>query len=70
MAVEMTPSRTVSRRSREVAELVSQGKTDKEIADQLGLAISTVHFYVRKLLRRHELRNRVELAVWWVQEGQ
>ncbi len=64
----MTPK--LSSRSREIAELVSQGKTDKEIASELNLAVSTVHFYVRKLLRRHDLKNRVELAVWWVREGE
>jgi DNA-binding CsgD family transcriptional regulator len=50
------------RRSREVADLVSQGRSNKEIARELGLSVHTVKEYVGNLCRRLGVQNRTELA--------
>jgi DNA-binding CsgD family transcriptional regulator len=50
------------RRSREVAELVSRGQSNKEIARALGLSVHTVKEYVGNLCKRLDVHNRTELA--------
>jgi DNA-binding CsgD family transcriptional regulator len=50
------------RRSREVAELVSQGHSNKEIARTLGLSAHTVKEYVSNLCKRMGVQNRTELT--------
>lgn len=49
-------------RDREVAVLLCEGKTAKEIARQLGLTFRTVESYVARLKRKLEVRNVVELV--------
>jgi DNA-binding NarL/FixJ family response regulator len=47
-----------------VLRLVSQGKTNKEIALLLGISPATVKRHLEKSLSKLGLRNRVELAVY------
>ena len=53
-----------------VAELVSQGFTDKQIARRLGCTVSTVKYHlaeVNKHVPQGEGQNaRVRLALWYV----
>jgi len=49
-------------RAYEVAEMVSQGKTNKEIANLLHLSLGTVKNYVSSIFVALELKNRTELA--------
>ncbi|HJE52239.1 MAG TPA: LuxR C-terminal-related transcriptional regulator [Tessaracoccus flavescens] len=42
--------------------LIGQGLTNADIADELGLTISTVKTYVSRLLLRLDLTNRTTLA--------
>jgi len=53
-------------RELEVAQLVAQGLTNNEIADQLFLSLSTVKTHLANISTRWEARNRVEVAarVW------
>ena len=53
---------TLSRREREVAELVAQGLTNKLIADRLCIATSTVKDHLHKTLQKTALPNRAALA--------
>jgi hypothetical protein len=46
---------------RSVAELLSEGLTDKEIAGRLGLPITTARTYVSRVLKRLEMSSRREL---------
>ena len=49
-----------------VLRLVSQGKTNKEIALVLGISPATVKRHLEKSLSKLGLRNRVELAVYGI----
>ncbi|MEZ4239237.1 MAG: helix-turn-helix transcriptional regulator [Myxococcota bacterium] len=49
-------------RERQVARLVAQGRSNKEIAHALGLAPSTVSGVVRAILDKRGLASRVQLA--------
>lgn len=43
---------------------ISEGMSNKQIARQLGISDGTVKVYVKNLLRKLNLRSRLELAAW------
>jgi non-specific serine/threonine protein kinase len=49
-------------REREVATLVAQGLTNREIADQLVLSVRTVETHVDRILGKLNLHTRTQLA--------
>lgn len=49
----------------DIARLISQGKTDKEIAQSTGLAETSVRTYVRRLYARAGVTRRAELVRMW-----
>ena len=53
-------------REMEVAALVAEGLTNKEIAERLRLNVGTVSTHIRNARAKHGLRNRTELGVWFV----
>jgi len=52
----------LSEREREVARLVAQGLTDKEIARALGVSPTTVRTYIERLFEKLGIRRRSALA--------
>jgi DNA-binding NarL/FixJ family response regulator len=58
---EMTPPR-LSRRQREVLELLSQGLSNEAIAARLFISTNTVKFHIAAIYTRLGVRNRVEAA--------
>ncbi len=59
--------RDLSPRELEVLLLVSQGKSNRQIAQDLGLSEKTVRNHVSNLLNKLLLSNRIELATFAVQ---
>jgi two-component system nitrate/nitrite response regulator NarL len=53
----------LSRRQRQVLDLVMQGKTNREIAEALSICLPTVKLHVRGLLKIAGVRNRTEAAL-------
>ncbi|MHC0433581.1 ATP-binding protein [Streptomyces sp. O3] len=51
-------------REREVAELVADGLTNREIARRLGIAEWTAVNHVRKIMRKLACTSRVQVASW------
>jgi len=51
-------------REREVAELVAQALSNKEVASKLVLSERTVESHVRNILMKTGLRSRTELTRW------
>jgi DNA-binding NarL/FixJ family response regulator len=49
-----------------VLALLAEGKTNQDIADSTGLALSSVKTYVGRLFLRTQTENRVELARWYL----
>jgi DNA-binding CsgD family transcriptional regulator len=54
-------------REREVAELVAQALSNKEVASKLVLSERTVESHVRNILTKTGLRSRTELTRWILQ---
>lgn len=57
-------------RELEVARLVAQGMTNREIASTLVIATRTVETHVAHTLTKLDLSNRVQLAAWVAELGQ
>ena len=53
---------SLTSREAEVAEKVSQGLQNKEIAGELGIADGTVRIHVHNIFKKFGIQNRVELA--------
>jgi DNA-binding CsgD family transcriptional regulator len=56
-------------REREVARLVSQGKSNREIAEGLVLSERTVENHVGNILTKLGFDSRAQIAVWAVEKG-
>jgi DNA-binding CsgD family transcriptional regulator len=54
---------TFSKREKEVAELIAQGKSNKQIARQLGIAIRTVEFHSSHIYDKLGVSSRSEAVV-------
>lgn len=49
-------------RQRQTLELVAQGLTNKEIAQQLQVSEDTIKYHVGRILERLQLENRYQVA--------
>ena len=56
----------LSVREREVAELVAQALSNREIAGRLVLSERTVETHVRSILAKLGFSTRTEIAAWWL----
>ena len=56
----------LSPRQYQVLALVADGRSDKEIASQLGVSRSTVKTYLSRLYRYYGLRNRAQAGALFV----
>ena len=59
----------LTRREREIAQLVAQGKSNREIGDVLVIAERTVEGHVSNILSKLGFRSRAQISVWVVENG-
>jgi DNA-binding NarL/FixJ family response regulator len=59
----------LTRTELQIIQYVGQGLENQEIAEKLSLKIGTVRNYVTVILQKTALRNRVQLAVFAIQNG-
>ena len=52
----------LTHQEQKIVALIGQGFTNKEIAQRLGLSIFTVRNQVKAIMRKLELKNRVQVA--------
>jgi DNA-binding CsgD family transcriptional regulator len=58
----------ISRREREVLDLLLDNLSNKEIASRLFVAERTVKFHVSHLLSKFKVQRRADLIVLWMQQ--
>jgi two-component system, NarL family, nitrate/nitrite response regulator NarL len=58
----------LTEREDEILSLISKGLSNKHIARKLNIVEGTVKVHVKHLLRKLNLRSRVEAAVWAVEQ--
>jgi DNA-binding NarL/FixJ family response regulator len=58
-----SPWRELTRRQRDVLALISEGKSNKLIADALNMSESTVKAHVKQIIRRLNVANRTQAAL-------
>ena len=51
----------MSKREIEVLELVSEGATNKDIADRLFISVGTVKNHIHRMVQKAGVNNRLEL---------
>ena len=59
----------LTHREKETLQLISKGMSNKEIARKLNIVETTVKVHVKNLLKKLNLRSRVEAAVWAVERS-
>ena len=61
----------LTRRERDVVQLLKDGRSNKEIAQALNTTERTVKFHVSNLLEKHGARSRLDIAVMYARlEGE
>jgi len=56
-------------REREVATLIAQGKSNREIAESMTVGVKTIETYVTRILNKLGFDSRVQIATWAVEKG-
>ena len=64
-----TPDSVLTRRESEILQLVADGLSNKEIANQLTITEGTVKNHVHNALEKLHLTNRVQAAAYAVRQG-
>ena len=59
----------MTRREREIAGLLAEGLTNKEIASRLVISQRTAETHVDHILSKLGMARRAEVAAWAVREG-
>ncbi len=66
---EETPLSDLTPRETEIIEHLAEGQSNKVIARELGITDGTVKLHVKAILRKLNVRSRVEAAVIAVEQG-
>ena len=69
LAASQQPSPKLTQREREVANLITQGKSNREIADELVVTERTVEGHVNNILSKLGFHSRAQVAAWAVEKG-
>lgn len=64
LSLATASSKGITPREQDVLRLISEGASNREIAQILHIAEKTVKNHVSNLLKRVELRDRTQLAIW------
>jgi DNA-binding NarL/FixJ family response regulator len=61
------PGGALTRKELEIAQLVSEGRTNREIADALVISERTVDNHVQHILTKLDFHRRSQIAAWWAE---
>jgi RNA polymerase sigma factor (sigma-70 family) len=60
---------SLSDREREVFQLVAEGRSNKEIAELLGIGVTTVETHRSRVLEKLDLHSVAEIVLYAVRRG-
>lgn len=63
------PDANLTEREHEILGLIAEGMSNKMIARELDISDGTVKVHVKNLLRKLNLRSRLEAAIWALGQG-
>jgi len=66
---EPAPCTILSKREREVLQLIAEGNNTKEIAYQLDLSIKTIETHRQQIMRKLNLQSVAALTRYAIREG-
>jgi len=66
---ESKPSPALTKREREVLQLIAEGKTTKDIASQLYVSIKTIETHRKQIMDKVGLNSVAELTKYAIREG-
>ena len=69
MLRDVLTQKGLSHREAEVAELVTKGLSNKEVASQLFVTEKTVKFHLTNIYKKMSVKSRAQLIVWCVPHG-
>ena len=68
--VDIGKTFNLSSREQQIALLVTQGLTNRQIADELNLSRYTVRNQLGFMLNKMNLKNRAQIAFWVAREAE
>ena len=69
MSDNQDPYETLTTRERQVLQCVAEGMTNRQIAEQLGLAVKTVDTHRMRLMRKLNIHDQTNLVKFAVRRG-
>lgn len=63
------PHERLTTRERQVLQLVAEGKTNRQVAEQLGLAVKTVDTHRTRLMRKLDIHDQTSLVKYALRRG-
>ncbi|HEY7725896.1 MAG TPA: response regulator transcription factor, partial [Anaeromyxobacteraceae bacterium] len=68
---EVAPDRyeTLTDREKQVLKLVAEGRSNKEVADVLGISVKTAMSHRERMMEKLQLHNRTELVRYALRQG-
>jgi DNA-binding NarL/FixJ family response regulator len=64
-----TPRTALTGRELQVATRIARGFSNRQIAEDLVITLSTTERHVANILNKLEMRSRVQVAAWVVERG-
>ncbi len=63
------PYETLSEREREVLQLIAEGNSNKQVAEMLGVSVSTVETHRARVMQKLDLHTTAEVVLYAVRKG-
>ena len=60
---------SLSEREREIFQLIAEGRSNKEVAEMLGISLATVETHRARILEKLDVHNTAELVLYAVRRG-